>query len=338
MSLEAMDTMPDTSVNEDEGLESTEPQDESEDGLEATEQKVKGKGEQGQVDFIDELKKSGQIPKGVEPFRDDNGELKFIIPINGKKYVANFKQVLGGFNLNQAGEQKLKQGKELEKKFNSILNNISANNPTGKKELKSFLAKLGYDLGDLSESFLQEAIEERSMSPEEREQRKRLAEIEEREEKLKKQEEEHNMTKEQRVVFEKQQSYSNEIVAAMKSKKLDDVNPELKKNLMTGIIGEMLTARKADYNMPADEALDNVLAQYDMLLDNLVHLYSKEHLKKRMPKGFRDLVMKLSLEGEAPITSSSIKSGNLDVDDSTLDKLKSRKIEKKVKKINLSEW
>jgi len=333
---EVMETMPETS-NEVENLESTSNDNQDAESNENEQGETK---EKGQVDFIEELKKSGQIPKGVEPFRDENGELKFVIPINGKKYVANFKQVIGGFNLNQAGEQKLKQGKEMEKKFNSILNNISANNPHGKKELKTFLSKLGYDLGDLSESFLQEAIEERSMSPEERENKKRLADIEAREAKLKESEEKEEMTKEQKVIYTKQEQFSNDIVTAMKTKKLDNVSPELKKTLMQGIIGEMITARKADYNMSADEALDNVLTQFDLLLDNLGHLYSKEHLKRRLPKTFRDLVMKLSLEDtDAPPVSSSIKSGSIDIDESQLEKIKTKKLEKnKNKKINLSDW
>jgi len=329
---EEMVTMPDTS-NEEENLEST-PDNQDGEVSEVNETKE----ESGQVDFIEELKKSGQIPKGVEPFRDDNGELKFVIPINGTKYIANFKQVLSGFNLNQAGEQKLQQGKELEKKFNNILNNIAASNPNGKKELKTFLTKLGYDLGDLSETFLNEVIEEKSMSEDERAYKARLKEIEEREEKLKKSEQEQEMTKEQKAIFDKQQEFSNEIVNAMKSRKLDDVDPELKKVLMTGIIGEMITARKAHYNLKAEEALDNVLGQFDLLLNNLGKLYSKEHLKRRLPKSFRDLVMKLSLDNEPDITSNSIHGKPIEINDEQYEKIKKQKENKKTKKLLLSEW
>jgi hypothetical protein len=294
------------------------------------------KKEAGQLDFIDELKKSGQIPKGVEPFRDEKGELKFIIPINGKKYVANFKQVLGGFNLNQAGEQKLKQGKEIEQKFNNILNSISANAPEGKKELKKFLTKLGYDLGDLSEGYLNDVIAERSMTPEERDNRKRLEDLEERERKLAEKEKQSQLTEEQRAIQEKQQKYSSDIVNAMKSRKLDNVNPELKKNLMKGVIGEMIQARQADYNLTAEEALDNVLQQYDMLLDSLPHLYSQEHMKRRRPKAFQELVMKMSLEKTPPV-QSSIKPGRVELTESQAQKIKQTN-KNQPRKINLSDW
>jgi hypothetical protein len=291
-----------------------------------------------QVDFVEELKTSGQIPKGVEPFKDENGELKFIIPINGKKYVANFKQVLSGFNLNTAGEQKLQAGKELEKKFQSILDNIAAHNPNGKTELKKFLTKLGYDLGDLSEGFLNEVIAERSMSPEEADMKRRAAELAEREARLKEQEEQQNLTAEQRAVFEKQQTFTTEILGAMKSKKLDNTPPELRKTIMQGVISEMINARHADYDMSASEALDSVLTQFDMLLDNLGNLYSMEHLKRRLPNKFRELVMSLSLENSAPQTLSSIHPGGVEVDDSQLKDIEARKIQKPKKKILLSEF
>lgn len=338
MDNEQLVTMPEGSeeVKETEGLETTPEVDGQE-----TEGKEKGSNseEKGQVDFIEELKTSGQIPKGVEPFRDEKGELKFIIPINGKKYIANFKQVIGGFNLNVAGEQKLKAGKELEKKFQTILDNIAANNPNGKKELKKFLVKLGYDLGELSEGFLNEVIEERSLSPEEAELRRKSKDIEEREAKIKEQEEKQNLTKEQQAVMEKQQTFSNEIIGAMKAKKLDNVSPELRKLVMQGVIGEMLTARHADYEMSAEEALEGVLGQFDMLLDNLGNLYSLEHLKRRLPKKFRELVMQLSLEDTAPPTVNSIHGGDVEMDDTKLAEIqKKRALKQPRKKILLSEF
>jgi hypothetical protein len=291
-----------------------------------------------QVDFVEELKTSGQIPKGVEPFRDENGELKFIIPINGKKYVANFKQVLSGFNLNTAGEQKLQAGKELEKKFERILDNIAASNPNGRGELKKFLTKLGYDLGDLSEGFLNDVIAERSMTPEEADMKRRAAELEEREAKLKEKEQEQNLTQEQKAVFEKQQTFTTEILGAMKAKKLENTTPELRKTIMQGVISEMINARHADHDMNAEEALDSVLMQFDMLLDNLGNLYSMEHLKRRLPKQFRELVMKLSLEDGAPQTLNSIHPGGVEVDESQLKNIEAKKLQKPKKKILLSEF
>ena len=76
-----------------------------------------------------------------------------------------------------------------------------------------------------------------------------------------------------------------------------------------------------------------------MLLENLGKLYSKEHLKRRLPKSFRELVMKLSLESEPDIVSSSIKGGPVELDDSQFEKIKAKKTEQKQKKkLLLSEW
>ena len=64
---------------------------------------------------IDKFVSAMGLPKGVKHLVDKNGQLKFVIPINGKKRLATPEDVFKGFNLNQAGYQKMEEAKLLQK-------------------------------------------------------------------------------------------------------------------------------------------------------------------------------------------------------------------------------
>jgi len=292
--------------------------------------------EQEQVDLVAALVKSGSMPKGVEPFQDEDGKVKFIMPISGKKYVVNFDQLLSGFNLNQAGEQKLREGKAMEADLKKELANMSPESPNGKRELKKFLTKLGYDPAEISESLLQEAVDEQQMTPEEKAYRDKLADIERREAALN----EADMTAKQKAEHETkvkmQQDFTKQALDTLgeklKDKELEDV--ELKKYLLTGIFGKMKDARQIDQKITSDEAFDRVMLDLSMVLENATKLFSKSHLKHMIPSEFKKLVMGMSLEDkEAPIIANSVKGGAVE-----LEGYEDTRKKKPQKKINLSEW
>ena len=292
--------------------------------------------EQNQVDLVAALTKSGSIPKGVEPFQDEDGTVKFVMPINGQKYIVNFNQLLSGFNLNQAGEQKLREGKAMEAGLKAELAKMSPDNPNGKKEIKKFLVKLGYDPAEISEALLQEAVEEQQMTPEEKAYRAKLADIEERERKL----EEAQMTAKQKEEHETkvklQQKFTNEALTTLetrlKDKELQD--PELKKYLLTGIFGKMKEAIQIGHRISADEAYERLMLDTALVVRNASKLYSKAHLKHMIPSEFKKLVMGMSLEDkDLPLVANSVRGGAVE-----LENYEDTRVKKPKKKIPLSEW
>jgi hypothetical protein len=294
-------------------------------GVETAEETPSSAEETQQLNLVESLQSSGDIPKGVEPFQDENGKLKFVMPINGQKYIVNFNQLLSGFNLNQAGEQKLREGKEMEKRFNALLDDIHSGNPNGKKNLKKFLKQLDYDYGSLGEELLNEVIEESQMSDAEKKLIAREREIAEREAKVKAKEEEEEGKKQLTEIQQKQQEYSAQALNAMKTRNLDDADPEVKGLLMKGLFGKMFEAKQAGYDLSALDALDETLAEYGSLLNNLSKLYSKEQLKRTLPEGFKKLVMELSLNEEIPV-GGSIQPGEVEVEHVERKKPKAKKI------------
>jgi len=315
-------------IPEQETQETQEETQETEETVEATPASAE---ETTQINLVESLQKSGDIPKGVEPFQDENGKLKFVMPINGQKYIVNFNQLLSGFNLNTAGEMKLREGKEMEKRFNALLDDIHSGNPNGKKNLKKFLKQLDYDYGSLGEELLNEVIEESQMSDAEKKLVAREREIAEREAKLKAKEEEEEDKKQLTEIQQKQQDYSTQGINAMKSRNLDDVDPEVKTILMKGMFNKMFEAKRVEYDISALDALDDTLAEYVLLLNNLSKLYSKEQLKRTLPEGFKKLVMELSLNEDIPPVGGSIQPGKVEVEHTERKK-------PKAKKILLSEW
>jgi len=328
--MEVQATTPEVSEEATEGVI-----DESQEATSAVSEEEITQEEQTQLNLVEALTKSGSIPKGVEPFQDEDGTVKFVMPIDGEKYIVNFNQLLSGFNLNQAGEKKLKEGKALEKQLNKLMGDLSPSNPESKKELKKFLTKLGHNVGDLGEDFLSEAVAEQQMTPQERELKQRIADIEAREAKLN----ESTMTakeqEERAAIKTKQEAYSKEIITALESKVSNDIDPILKQKLFVKVTQEMMNAVRVDSKLSAVDALDNVLTEYDLLLENASKLYGKEHLKKRIPAEFKKLINGMTLEEkeQMDIISNSVTGGPVD-----LEGYEDTRTKKPRKKLLLSEW
>ena len=133
----------------------------------------------------------------------------------------------------------------------------------------------------------------------------------------------------------KQEEYSTEIIKALESKIDKEIDPALKQKLFIKITQEMMDAVRIGNKMSASDALDNVLTEYDMLLEHADKLYGKEHLKKRIPKGFKKLINGMTFEEkeELDLVSNSVQGGSVELDD-----YEDTRVKKKSKKVNLSDW
>jgi len=298
------------------------------------------KQEKEELRIIDYFKKNGELPKGVEAFRDtEDGKIKFVVPMDGKKYAVSFNQLIRGFNLEQTGKKRLDEAKGLEKQLEKVIGDIRADNPEGKKNLAKLLSKLGYDKTKIAEEWMADYLTEAQKSDEERARDRYHAEIEERERILKEREEALEADRSKGAVSQAQQRITAETIKALKDAKLEGIKPELQKRIMVKTFSKLYEDRLAKQGedrptlMTAKEALDDVLNEYQMVISDALSMYGIDTVKKRIPKDFIDVIMKESLNTESPRSLNSFEpKQGVEANEQTQTKTKGKG------KILLSEW
>jgi hypothetical protein len=193
-----------------------------------------------------------KLPKGVDYFMRGD-EVRFIVPINGQKFEVTPEGLVKGFGLQQAGYQKLNEAKQIQKDIADYFSGIKQN----PKTLWDLADRLGVDKEDLARSFLEERVKEYSMTPEERELRKRAEEAERY-----KQEVEQYKTKEEQAKFmaEKQeaaQRYDRELTEAMTKHgfAMDHVTKQVRTQVLENAIRKMVFAFENGHELSADDAV-----------------------------------------------------------------------------------
>jgi hypothetical protein len=321
-----------TEETEDTETEQKTNEDETSETSEVTKQ------EQEELGIIKYLKDKGELPKGVEAFKDEDGKLKFVVPINGKKCKATFKQIVSGFNLEQAGRAKLEEGKALSKQVESLIHGLHSENPESSEHLERLLEKLGHNKAKLAEKWLEEELANAQKTPEELEKEKRYRELEERDRKLKEREQEIEERDSKTLKTQRQEYFSNELIKEMQAAKLDDIKPELKKRIMTQTFSKLYEDRLANKGvenpqlLTVKEALTSVLDDYRLIITDSFEMFGKDEIKKRIPKEFLNTIMKESLNNDEPknINSFEPKKGV------NVDEVKKQKTEPK--KMLMSDW
>lgn len=156
--------------------------------------------------------KSLDLPSEVEPFLDPKDKtLKFVIPIDGKRYVQSLGEVVKGFGLQQASYRKLDEAKNILSSNRKFHDKIKED----PKKYWELADTLGLDKRKLAYDMLSEVVQEEEMTAEERYKREAEQSRKEKEE------------LEQRIKQEKEQKeYST-----LRDKEVDRLNNEFKEAL-----------------------------------------------------------------------------------------------------------
>jgi transcription termination factor NusB len=238
--------------------------------------------------FMTKLK----LPKEVTYFQDKSGELKFIVPINGQKFIASPEDVFKGFNLNQAGYQKLSEAKQMIKETENYFQSLKQN----PKQIWELAQGLGLNPLELSQQLLEEHVRDAEMTPAERALRKKEAEAEEYRRRLEAYEKEQEQTKISRAVEVEREKYDKQLVEAMQKHGFNKLSSNGKSVVLASAVQKLMTALEANHELSVNDAIylakqewqESIPAVFDEIPDHL--------LLESLPPKFVSRIQKLIVE------------------------------------------
>jgi hypothetical protein len=241
---------------------------------------------------IEGFMKKLNLPPEITYFQDKDNQLKFIIPINGKKYVASPEDVFKGFGLNQAGYQKLNEGKDLVSNVRDYFNQMKQNPDL----LWDLAGRLGLDSNQLAQARLEAQVAEASMTPEQRAIKQAQKERDEAVKKAK----DYEMAEKQRemasLVAKEKERYDTELSAAMEKKGFKKLPPAGKSFVLERAVAKLNTAMKADRQLSCEDAV--YLATQD--LQDFVQGYFGEiddnHIINLVPRPVVDAIRRADIK------------------------------------------
>lgn len=255
------------------------------------------------------------LPKGVDHFVDENdGSLKFVLSIDGKKYVQTPSEVVRGFGLNQAGHMKLEEAKQV----------ISGNRKfyeTAKDDPKKFwdLAdKIGIDKRQLAYEYLNSVVEEEEMSKEqklERENKQFRKEKEDFEAQQKKQKEEAEYTELRNQEISR---LNEEFKEALPSLGFKNYSPRTKMVVVNSAIEKIKFYGSMGKDLSIKDAVSLAKQEKMSLIQDYFGELDDQRLEDTIPKAIIDRVRAMDLaklsknQGGIP-TSSAQLGGRVDL-------------------------
>lgn len=244
---------------------------------------------------VEAISKKLGLPKEIKPILNKEGELRFVVPIAGKKYLATAEEVFKGFNINQAGHMSLQQAKQREQQVKQYFDSIKEN----PNRLWEIAEKLGHDKYALAEQLLKGYVEESSLSEEEKLRRQEIEEakaIKAENERFKKEQAERAH---QEAVNKQKDTLGQELVKAMTEHGFKPFNPNedpkdkrTKCSIMASAIGKQLLAHQHGKNLSISDAVylarqewkDSVLSVFDDIDDNHIVDIIPERIIKAIRK------------------------------------------------------
>ena len=246
-----------------------------------------------QLDAVSQLVESQDLPKGTTYFKDDNGKLQFIVPIDGKNYQVDFAGLVKGFNLNQAGYKRLEEGKTLLKQFEGFIDKLRKD----PNELWAFAERVGLDPVKLAEGRLQRAVEEASMTDEQKE----LAKVKKEKEDWIKEKEAHTKSMEdQKMAMESekyQAKYSNDLIEALKKHGIsaDKQSFVSMKGIAREAVKKVTAALERGVDMSMEDAVTAARQEVDAYIQDFLMSVDDNHIIDALPAEFVNRILKASL-------------------------------------------
>jgi len=258
------------------------------------------------------------LPKGVEYRWDDKGQIQYIIPIAGKKYLATNEDVFRGFNLNQAGHQKLNEGKELIGEVHEYFNALKSD-PNLIWELAE---RLGHSPQDLAEKMLRHELEFEKMTPE---QKQAYADKTEKDRLLQENETLRQQGKKREIdeaVTAHREKLNKEFPAAMEKHGFSKSNTTTKSKIVADAVGKLMLANQTKRDLSVDDAVFLAKQEWQESVQDIYGEIGDDHILNLVPKSIVDAIRKADLarlksnKGEVTPTSNSTETGvQVDLDE-----------------------
>ena len=221
-----------------------------------------------------------------------SGDLRIITKINGKKRLIDpQKDLIKGFGLNQAGYEKLNEGKQLVNQVKGFFD-AAKSDPSKIWEMAD---KLGIDKYELAQKLLQQKVDEHDLSPEE----KRMRDLEEREAQIKKrEEEEEGKTKNAQHEAAKQEEmkkYDEGLADAMTEFGFQKSSNGTKSHILMGAIGELMVANQAGRDMSCRDAVYRTMHKWQDYVHGVFDDIDDDHIINVVPERIVKAIRKADL-------------------------------------------
>lgn len=240
---------------------------------------------------IDKFISRLRLPKGVTYKLDDAGDLKFLIPINGRTYIQSPEDVFRGYGLAQASHQRLNEAKKLSGDMREYFASIKEN-PARLWELAE---KLGHDPADLARMLLEERVREAEMTPEER---ARVA-AETEAEQLRKENEEFKNEKTRKEyeasVETHKKRLDTELTAAMRKHGFDRSNTKIRSKVLADAIGKLMLATQAGQKLSPEDAVFLAKQEWQESVQDVYSEIGADHILDIVPKQIIEAIRKADL-------------------------------------------
>lgn len=254
---------------------------------------------------IEGLMKKMRLPKGVSYLLDKSGELKFVVPVNGKRYAVAPQDVFKGFGLQQAGYQKLEEGKNLVGEVQQLFRSMKEN----PKALFDLAEKLGHDPYELAEKLLRAKIEEAEMTPEQRKARQEKDEYERlkaENEQLRRKEQDREF---QALVTAERAKFDSELTEAMVKHGFRKFDTKTKSHILAEAVKNMRFARENGRELNADDAVYLAKQQWQQYTQGVFDDIDDNHIIELIPERIIKAIRRADLsrleKGEVTPTSNS---------------------------------
>lgn len=223
---------------------------------------------------------------------DKKGNIKLIVKINGKERLINPKtDMLKGFNLSQAGYEKLNEGKQLIKQVKEFFNEAKSN----PQKMWEIADNLGIDKYELAKQLLQEKIDDHEMTDEQRE----LKQLKKKQEEWQKKEEEEKKRIEQEQLTQARQKevqrYDQELTQAMTKHGFKKSSGATKSHVLLSAIGELIVAQKSGYNLSCDDAVYRAKEKWQSYVQDFYSDIEDDQILNIVPKNIIERLRKADL-------------------------------------------
>lgn len=224
---------------------------------------------------------------------DKNGNVKLVLKINGKERLVNPKtDMIKGFNLSQAGYEKLNEGKQLVKQVRDFFNQAKEN----PQKMWEMADNLGIDKYELARQLLQEKIDDHELTDEQRE----LKELRRRQDEWKKKEEEEQKKREEQQQAEARQKemvrYDQELTQAMVKHGFKKSSESTKSHVLLSAIGELIVAQKSGYNLSCEDAVHRAKEKWQSYVQDFYNDIEDDQILNIVPKNVIDRLRKADLK------------------------------------------
>lgn len=231
-------------------------------------------------DELIEIAKEMYGVKEEDVIIDKNGKLKILMKINGKKRLLDpQKDIMKGFNLSQAGYERLNEAKEREKHVQNFFAAVKED----PNNIWKIADQMGIDKYQLAQGLLQQKVDEYSLTDEE----KRIKEIERREEEIQRKETEERerleMAKYQADKQKEMQRYGDELVLAMQEEGFGKASKLTKSHLISESVKEIGRSLAAGRDMNTKDAVRRTINKWQTFVTDFMDEIEDDHILKIIP-------------------------------------------------------